>query len=256
MSHRNGYTLLLLPDGGGKTRRLHLRGSRVRFLYGIGLVVCLLGVGFLVSWWYLAAQAYEATALRAEVEELRSERLQVGLLAQQLSEVEEEYERLRGMLGAGGSGSPEGGPALPASFGALDDGGAGGDADDGRPTAWPLTEPGFITQPLIEGPEEDHPGLDIAMPTGSYIRAAGPGRVKEVGDDPVYGRFVLLEHSEGYQTLYGHASVLVVEPGDQVRRREVIALTGSTGQSTAPHLHFEVRQNGEPVDPLTLVAPP
>lgn len=126
-------------------------------------------------------------------------------------------------------------------------------ADETRPTSWPLTERGFVTQPLIEGMVGEHPGLDIAIPTGSYIRAAGGAVVAEAGEDPLYGRFVRLDHGDGYGSLYAHASVTFVAAGDLVRQNEVIALSGSTGRSTAPHLHFEILRNNEPVDPLTIL---
>ena len=123
------------------------------------------------------------------------------------------------------------------------------------PSHWPLAERGFITQELFGG-SGDHPGLDIAVASDSYIRAAGGGTVIDVGEDAVYGRFVVLDHGSGYTTLYGHASTNLVTLGQSVRERQVIALSGSTGRSTAPHLHFEVLLEGEPVDPLTLVEPP
>jgi murein DD-endopeptidase MepM/ murein hydrolase activator NlpD len=94
------------------------------------------------------------------------------------------------------------------------------------------------------------------VPADSYIRAAGGGVVVGAGDDPVYGRFVTLDHGGGYRTLYAHASETLVEVGQEVRRNEVIALSGSTGRSTAPHLHFEILLNGEAVDPLTMVRQP
>ena len=115
-----------------------------------------------------------------------------------------------------------------------------------------------MTQGLLEaeGQGGDHPGVDIAVPTDSYIRAAGAGTVVDVGEDAVYGYFVVLDHGDGYTSLYGHASLNLVTRGQRVRRNEVIALTGSTGRSTAPHLHFEILLNGEAVDPLTLVDQP
>ena len=115
-----------------------------------------------------------------------------------------------------------------------------------------------MTQGLLEGErrQQEHPGLDIAVATDSYIRAAGAGTVVDVGEDPVYGRFVVLDHGDGYTTLYGHASLNLVARGQRVRENEVIALSGSTGRSTAPHLHFEVLLNGEAVDPFTLVHQP
>ena len=129
-------------------------------------------------------------------------------------------------------------------------------AGDETPTSWPLTEAGYITQNLIEGGAEDHPGLDIAIPTDSYVRAAGGGRVLRVGEDPMYGLFVVLEHGGGYQTVYAHASMILVERGETVRQREVIALSGTSGQSTAPHLHFEILLDGIPLDPMSMVEQP
>jgi len=125
------------------------------------------------------------------------------------------------------------------------------------PTSWPLAEAGFVTQAMTEGAGvEGHPGLDIAIPSDSYVRAAGAGRVLRVGDDPIYGLFLVLEHGNGYQTVYAHNSMITAARGQVVRRGEVIALTGSTGRSTAPHLHFEVLLAGVPLDPLSMVEEP
>ncbi len=78
--------------------------------------------------------------------------------------------------------------------------------------------------------------------------------VREAGSDSVYGLYVLVDHgNSGYQSMYGHASRLFVAPGDTIRQNEVIALSGNTGRSTAPHLHFEILQDGQPIDPFTLV---
>ncbi len=124
------------------------------------------------------------------------------------------------------------------------------------PTSWPLASGGFVTQVLeLEQTREGaHPGVDIAVAQHSYIRASGAGVVSEAGFDSIYGLYVLVEHGNtGYRTMYGHASRLFVAPGDRIRQNEVIALSGNTGRSTAPHLHFEVLQDGRPIDPFTLV---
>jgi len=124
-----------------------------------------------------------------------------------------------------------------------------------QPESWPLSEAGFVTQTLLADAGADHPGLDIAVPVGTWIRAAGAGVVVDVGEDPVYGYFVTLDHGDGLVTLYGHAERTFVSRGQQVRRNEVIALSGNSGRSTAPHLHFEVRRDGEALDPTTFVNP-
>jgi murein DD-endopeptidase MepM/ murein hydrolase activator NlpD len=89
---------------------------------------------------------------------------------------------------------------------------------------------------------------------GTPIRAAGGGTVAEAGDDPEYGRFILINHPDGYQSMYGHASRLLVAPGQFVSAGAVIGLSGSTGRSTAPHLHFEIRRDGRVIDPRSIVA--
>jgi murein DD-endopeptidase MepM/ murein hydrolase activator NlpD len=120
------------------------------------------------------------------------------------------------------------------------------------PHAWPLADLAFVTREPTGA--AGHPGLDIAVASGSRILATGAGTVLEAGDDPVYGRFVVIGHGDGYQSLYGHASRLLVRPREHVRAEQVIALSGSTGVSTAPHLHFEIRRNGQVLDPRRFVA--
>jgi len=79
----------------------------------------------------------------------------------------------------------------------------------------------------------------------------------EVGEaDSIFGKYVRIDHGNGYVTLYAHASHTSVQLGEEVRKSEVIALSGSTGESTAPHLHFEILLEGETVDPLELVRQP
>lgn len=94
-----------------------------------------------------------------------------------------------------------------------------------------------------------HDGLDIAAPTGTPIQAAAGGKVVHAGWIKGYGQSVILDHGNGTTTLYGHASELLVEVGDVVTRGGHIARVGSTGHSTGPHLHFEVRENGKTLDP-------
>ncbi len=94
-----------------------------------------------------------------------------------------------------------------------------------------------------------HDGVDIAAPEGTPIRAAKAGRVSFAGEKGGYGNTVVLTHSDGSETLYAHASALLVEAGSVVRAGQTIAEVGSTGRSTGPHLHFELRKGGQPVDP-------
>jgi len=98
-----------------------------------------------------------------------------------------------------------------------------------------------------------HSGIDIAAPYGSDIRAAGTGRVVFAGRKGGYGNLVIIDHGYGIKTYYAHASKLLVKEGQRVGKGEVIAKVGSTGRSTGPHLHFEIRINDVPIDPLKYI---
>lgn len=100
-----------------------------------------------------------------------------------------------------------------------------------------------------------HAGLDIAADSGTPILAADEGEVlKSFWNDEGYGGLIVIGHPSGYETWYGHLSRLGVEKGDHVARGELIGRMGSTGYSTGPHLHFEVRQDGELRDPLKFLS--
>ena len=194
-------------------------------------------VGILVSWTALMLRAGTADELRLEIEALRARNDSIAVFAQTLARMEARQRQIRGLFGS--ADQEDAGLWLPTPTGAARrvGGPMAGDTVT-TPSMWPLTEAGFVTQSLLDGADGEHPGIDIAIPSGSYIRAAGGGEVIEAARDPVYGLFVLIDHGNRYWSRYGHASYLTVERGQQVRQGEVIALTGSSGRSTAPHLHL------------------
>lgn len=112
---------------------------------------------------------------------------------------------------------------------------------------------GYRTNP-ISGKYGLHTGVDIAADEGTNIVAAYNGVVKDTGYGVKKGNYVLMEHSDGTETLYCHCSEVLVEEGTVLRAGETIALVGSTGWSTGPHLHFEIHnKNGSTVDPLSVI---
>lgn len=121
------------------------------------------------------------------------------------------------------------------------------------PTEWPAT--GRITSGIgdrispITGKIEFHAGLDIPNPQGTPVYAPGDGTVEAAREINGNGRTVVLNHGQGITTQYLHLSKIDVSQGQQVRKGQKIAEVGSTGQSTSPHLHYEVRVNGVPTDP-------
>lgn len=95
-----------------------------------------------------------------------------------------------------------------------------------------------------------HPGIDLAAPMGTEVVAAAAGKVTEVFEDKYFGKVLKIDHFNGYVTMYAHLAVLLVSTNDMVEKGQVIALVGSTGTSTAPHLHFEIQKGDEKLDPM------
>jgi murein DD-endopeptidase MepM/ murein hydrolase activator NlpD len=252
-------TVIVVPHGDLETRSFVLSYAKLKVMIVLAVALLLAFAVSLAVLFPVMTQAARVPRLEAELRDLESQRAEVVQLHRELEAVEAQYERVRRLLGADAPAAGENEPLLPP----LRREGAGDTSRDDEATGltmslidlWPLPTAGFITRSLSDG-RSLHPGLDIAVPKNSHIRAAGDGRVRAAGVDEVYGQYVVLDHGARLETLYAHASRLLVTAGDHVRRGDTIALTGSTGRSTAPHLHFEVRLGGRPVDPLTYVRQP
>ncbi len=112
---------------------------------------------------------------------------------------------------------------------------------------------GLRADPFHGGPKT-HAGVDLAAPQGTKILAGQTGVVRFAGTSSGYGTMLELEHADGTRSRYAHCSRLLVDEGARVRRGQIVAEVGSTGRSTGPHLHFEVRRGGEPIDPIRTLA--
>lgn len=111
---------------------------------------------------------------------------------------------------------------------------------------------GLRTDP-IEGTTVNHPGFDLAAKAGTEVAAAARGTVVQAGPAGSYGNLVTLRHDDGFETRYAHLSAVDVKVGDVIEAGQQLGAVGTTGHSTGPHLHFEIRQNGRPVDPAPLL---
>lgn len=266
-------TFVVVPHGGSgdlSTRAYEISYRRLRWLtigaIAAGVLIFLMAA----SWIWIAAQAARVPVLQHEITDLQKERQERERLARTLARMQATYDQIRVMLKGdlppldsieartrAAGGHVPGDTAAPRPDTTANDTAAA--APDGPisalPHAWPLADLGFVTRGEANAPG-GHPGMDIAVAPGSRILASGAGTVLEAGEDSVYGRFVVIGHQDGYESVYGHASRLLVHPHEHVRTAQVIALSGSTGVSTAPHLHFEIRHNGRPVDPRLVVAEP
>jgi murein DD-endopeptidase MepM/ murein hydrolase activator NlpD len=126
----------------------------------------------------------------------------------------------------------------------------GGSTPDGIPIL------GSVSRVFAPGESEGvrrHLGMDIAAREGTPVYATAGGVVEFADWDESFGNYLIMDHIDGYKTHYGHNRALLVSVGDVVRRGELVALSGNTGRSSAPHLHYEIRHNGEPVDPANFM---
>ncbi|MDR3114063.1 MAG: M23 family metallopeptidase [Treponema sp.] len=101
----------------------------------------------------------------------------------------------------------------------------------------------------VTGVLRNHNGLDLAAPQGTEVYAVQAGVVTEIGEDPIYGKYIIIRHGNNWVSLYGHLSKIDTVLRKPVESGSLIGRVGSTGQSTGPHLHFELRQNGKAQDP-------
>ena len=261
MSKRN-LSLIIVPHDRGHSRTIKTSYFRLKVLAVLAALCLAAGVIILGHYVVLLKRSRDMARLEAENRDLREKVALIEDLNRRLESYEVYVKRINYLLGVGmneesQAASPAGRPE-----------GQAGDRESGVeviaeenersilvhslegeiPSEWPLTRRGFITRGHMES-HTSHPGVDIAVPEGTPVRATASGLVSRVGWDTVYGNFIEVKHSEGYSTLYGHNSALLVQQGQWVRRGEIIAFSGNTGRSTAPHLHYEVRCKGVPVDP-------
>lgn len=271
MKRPPGYTVMVHRDGSLKSREFQVPVWAVRSSgIALGVAAVLLLVG-LASYGPIVAAAARAPLLERRVERLAEENRRIDQLAAALDEAESRYALLRGMLGAD-MGTPSARDSsrtssapderlyvappfaarAPAAGGATP---AAAEAGPSVPHLWPLSVSSYATRGVVGAGSrsEEHPGVDLAVPVGSDVRATGGGVVARIGNDESYGLFVLIQHPGGYQSLYGHLSRVVAARNEMVSAGQVIAVSGNSGRSTAPHLHFEIRLGGRSVDPLTLV---
>lgn len=127
------------------------------------------------------------------------------------------------------------------------------------PSIWPLVSgwlaSGFGERPdPVTGESEMHAGLDISADRGTPVHATADGTVESAGYNGGYGNSILIDHGFGISTRYGHLSGYAISVGQTVKRGQVIGYVGSTGHTTGPHLHYEILLNGEPINPLRLLA--
>lgn len=121
------------------------------------------------------------------------------------------------------------------------------------PLSWPLR--GVLYARFGRKGKEPHDGIDLAAPAGTPVKTAAPGTTLYAGEQKGYGLIVIVQHDGGLVTLYAHNRDVRVKTGQKVREGQVVATVGDSGKTSGPHLHFEVRREGVPIDPLEVLGP-
>ncbi len=276
---QNYFILVLAHSLRGKLRRVRVPLKVVYAVMALALLGCISIFGFISSYARMAWKVANYNALRTEVEALRVryQRLQkisnqtnqqMASLEMFANEVSIAYgikQKLEGPAGIAGEGRllPTYSDSVAAyrvlrSYHGAENGFARRWHTNVQPSIWPVEGRlmggfGERTDPF-SGEGAMHTGVDISAPTGTPVRATADGVVTFASWFSGYGQLVIVDHGGGYETYYAHLSRFAVVDGQGVRRGEQIGAVGSTGRVTAPHLHYEVRIGGAPVNPHTYLA--
>lgn len=263
--------IVLIPSNENPSREFGISRPMIILLIVLATALTVLLGLLMASFAAKHNERQRIAELEAEIEGARSAVAAAGELAVELEHMKEAQERLLFLFGvqdvaeadsilAEGEADSEfgnlsGHEAAPASAQvALHR--AAAVVLNGGPERWPAR--GMVTQEFKAGNRarniKPHQGIDIAGPMDTPILAAAEGRVVRAGTDEYLGNVVEIEHGLGYLTVYGHCSRLAVRAGDAVQSGQLVAYMGTSGQSTAVHLHFEIWRQGEAVDPRTVLS--
>lgn len=278
------FVVVLAHSLRGKLGRFNIPRWAVYSLLALVLMACCSVAGFVASYARMASKVASYNDLRREADGLRDryQRLQkeVGQTHEQLAslefyarEVAMAYgikQKLEGPqdISAEGKLAPSFAESLEdynflrtASSLSLQSRSASRIRMASTPSIWPVEGRlmgsfGRRSDPFSGEGTEFHPGVDISAPTGTPVHATADGLVVASGWSGGYGRLVVIDHGAGTRTYYAHLSHIFVQTGKEVRRGELVGEVGSTGRVTAPHLHYEVRAGGAPVNPYRYMKAP
>jgi len=252
MSNGKYVTVMIIPDGAEARRGFRMREWHFKAALGALGVIILAILLFFIFYGPIMSRAFLADKLEEENERLLKYQYKVQLLEKNLNQTRDIVSRLINLAGVDIEF-----PVMPDDstlFASLDEVGMAAVARSAGPDLnWPSGLPvtGFVTQDFIlDDSTHFHPGIDIACVEGTPVLATAIGEVVMSGFDEVYGNIVVIKHNDSVTTLYGHNKEILVEVGEKVLPGSRIALSGNTGKSTAPHVHYEIRVNDEPVNPM------
>ncbi len=254
MAHGKYYSLMIIPEGVENPFGFRIRGWLLKTIIVIIVLIMAAIILFISFYGKIITRAAVADKLERENEALKRYKYKLTLLEEKMKETRDIVNRITTLAGvdfnlpeipddstifAQFENRKQATMVRPAS------------AINTRPSGLPLQ--GFMTRGFKDDTADFHPGIDIAVAEETPVLATANGKVLSAEYDSTYGLMVILEHEDSITTVYAHNSKLLVEEGREVLVGGRIALSGNTGTSSAPHLHYEIRKNNKPVNPLKYI---
>lgn len=250
--HAGAMIIHVQRESGLANRTIIFTQRQVR-LFRIGAIVLGSLITFgAVSWFFLAAQAARVPLLTRRVARLQHDVARVDTLQRSLNELAARFQQVQHMMGnssmlpAGPDTSKSKSPASTTTAAVVATATPAPVDSVVRPDEWPLPVAGALLP-------SDSKALEIAVPVGTEIRAAGAGMIVEVAEDSTFGKLIRISHRSGYETVYGGANEVHVSKGQHVAAGTVIALSGNAPGTLEPHLHFEMRRHGVAIDASSVI---
>lgn len=255
-------SVILVPHDDSKMRNYRVSYALVYTFAALIMLCVVTGLVFVATYGKILLRAHQAESLAKENLQLMDRNAQVDSLRTELVRLQTMGIQIKKMLGVGLSLEDS---ILVANLSPIVNSPAISIVSEQTeafrseqqlllraiPSLWPVK--GYVTREFYttggEKSRQYHPGMDIAAKRNTPIRTSAEGVVITSEWDETYGYMVVIDHGFGINTLYGHNARNLVKVGDRVTRGQTIAFVGSTGKSTAPHLHFEVKNNGVAVNP-------
>lgn len=245
-------TFIIVPDDETEPKRFRLPVWLFRTLLVLIIITLIAPVAYIALYYEVIERAASAGQLAEENESLRKYQYKVQLLEKSLLESRQLTAEIAAMAGLDSTlladlyGEDE---TFTKNYTETRPGSISRTLPPSSPIPDGLPATGWITRGFSDIPGKVHHGVDFAMPEGTPVYSTAYGVVTYAGTDKEYGYMVVVKNNDSIETVYGHNSQLTVRVGDTILAGQQIALSGNTGISSAPHLHYEIRVNGKAVNP-------
>jgi murein DD-endopeptidase MepM/ murein hydrolase activator NlpD len=241
---RKGYSILITSTDSGNSKYLFLSKKLYTALLTLLIIIVIVVIVNIISYSKIYYRAMEAEALRQRNAQIEEEFTKLERIKEHLAVAEMNNQKIKVMLGIEKSPAPAEPLVYEVNSDLSNDNEFYFENDDNIPSLVPTI--GHISRKFTPG----HEGIDIAAPRLSPVVATASGVVSDAGWDSLYGNYVVIEHNRNYSTFYGHLYGIDVRNNQKVTGGEIIGTVGSSGKSTSPHLHYEVRFRDKSVDPI------